>query len=175
MRIIHFLGFSDSGKTTTIERLCRMLVVKRCRVGILKHTHAPNFTIDTPRKDTWKFARAGAKIIVSLADSEIAIIRKEKISNNSLERILNVFRRDKVDYLFIEGFHQKLRKKSHVARILCANNEDEAMKLLKKHGNPMCITGNITNKQHKSQILGVPVIKDIRRIAKIITDDRLLR
>jgi len=174
LRIIHFLGFSDSGKTTTIDRLCRILVVKRYRVGILKHTHSPHFTIDTPGKDTWRFAQSGAKIIVSLADSEIAIIKKERLSNDSLETTLTIFRRDKVDYLFVEGFYQKFRRKLNVVRILCANNETEALKLLKKHSNPICITGNLTNKQHKNQILGVPVIKDIRRIATIITNDRVL-
>jgi molybdopterin-guanine dinucleotide biosynthesis adapter protein len=180
MKAILFLGFSDSGKTTCIEELCRLLIRKGFKIGVLKHAHSPKFTIDTPGKDTWKFAQSGASMIVSLADFEFAIIKKEKTSRILLKKIIDMFKGNRVDYLFIEGLHIKFQKWNARKRqveayhILCARTKREAIELLNRHPNsaPICITGKIVNERNENKIQGIPIIGDVRKIAKIITDTR---
>ncbi|MCJ7559854.1 molybdopterin-guanine dinucleotide biosynthesis protein B, partial [Candidatus Bathyarchaeota archaeon] len=67
MQAIAVVGSKKSGKTTTIENLVRELTKKGYKVAAIKHVSEPDFTIDTAGKDTWKFAKAGAKTIISVA------------------------------------------------------------------------------------------------------------
>jgi molybdopterin-guanine dinucleotide biosynthesis protein B len=170
VKIILVHGFSDSGKTTTIEELCRLLVARGSRIGVLKHTTAPEFTIDTPGKDTWRAAAAGARVIVSVADNELAIIRRGKTAQIPLDRIMKVFRTNRVDFLFVEGLYKRYED-TQVIRILCAKNRSDALALLKRHPNPICVTGSIAKGRHEPYIEGVPVIGDARDIAKRIIED----
>jgi len=61
MQVIAVVGTKKSGKTTTIENLVKELTKRGHKLAVIKHISKPDFTIDTAGKDTWKFARAGAK------------------------------------------------------------------------------------------------------------------
>lgn len=56
--IVSFVGKSNSGKTTLIERLIPQLIALGLRVGAIKHD-AHDFEIDYPGKDSWRHGRAG--------------------------------------------------------------------------------------------------------------------
>lgn len=171
MKIIVLAGFSNSGKTTMIEKLSKSLIEKGYNIGVLKHTHSAHFTIDEPGKDTWKFAQAGAKTIVSLSDSEMAIIKKGTMSRIPLEKIVDIFRRNGTSFLFVEGLHNRFRKQNakNVMRILCAKSQSEALELLNQNGRPICITGKLVKKLHENEINGVPLTNNVRKIVSIIT------
>ncbi len=62
-KMISFIGFSKSGKTTVISELVRYLVGKGYRVGVIKHTNK-NFEMDQEGKDSWRIYRAGADVVV---------------------------------------------------------------------------------------------------------------
>ena len=62
--IIAVVGSKKSGKTTTIEALTRELVKRGFKVAAVKHVSEPDFTMDTKGKDTWRFAQAGARIVI---------------------------------------------------------------------------------------------------------------
>jgi molybdopterin-guanine dinucleotide biosynthesis protein len=47
LKIVHFLGYSRSGKTYAISLLTRELAKADKRVGTLKHIHDERFSIDT--------------------------------------------------------------------------------------------------------------------------------
>ena len=59
--IISFVGHSNSGKTTLIEQIVRILSRKGYRVGVLKHTHGA-IKADKRETDTDRFRLAGAGI-----------------------------------------------------------------------------------------------------------------
>lgn len=178
MKVILLFGFSDAGKTTCIEQLCQLLVRKGYKIGVLKHIHHPKFTIDTPGKDTWRFAQSGASVIVSLAQSEIAIIKKEKTSRISLEKIIGVFKEEGIDYLFVEGLHSRFQKwnskqrRMETCHVFCARNKFEAQELLFRHPKSaaICITGKIARLKTEPAIRGIPIIRDVRTIARLITN-----
>lgn len=176
MKVVLFLGFSNSGKTTALTSLASEIVRRRLgKVGTLKHIHHdPDFTIDTKGKDTWLHAASGASVVISLAPSELAIIRKEPgVENLSLDEFLSIFRREKVDYVLVEGLYRKFSRKKGVAKIMCAVSEEQALDLLKEHGskNVVCITGKVALKNLHKEIQGIPVLnvsKDIRKILSLI-------
>ena len=55
-------GWSDSGKTTLIERLIPLLTVRGLRVGVVKHTHHA-LEMDKPGSDTDRYRSAGASAV----------------------------------------------------------------------------------------------------------------
>ena len=103
MPIIAVVGSKGSGKTSTVEVLVRELTKKGYKVATVKHIPEENFTIDTEGKDTWRHAKAGAKMIISVAPREIAVIHKVEIGKLSLENILQ-FCEGNIDIVVLEGF-----------------------------------------------------------------------
>ena len=102
MQVVAVVGSKKSGKTTTTENLIKELAERGYKVAAIKHISEPDFTIDNARKDTWKFAKAGARTIISVAANEIATIEKVTTESFSLEILLKKCRGN--DVVFIEGF-----------------------------------------------------------------------
>jgi len=73
---IAVVGRKNSGKTRVIEILTIELTKRGYKVAAVKHVPKKDFTIDTEGRDTWRFANAGAKIVVAVSPMEIATIEK---------------------------------------------------------------------------------------------------
>ena len=84
MVILAVVGSKNSGKTTTVELLVEGLTKNGHQVATVKRIHEPDFTIDTPGKDSWKHAKAGARTVVCVAPKEMTIIRKVDTTKISL-------------------------------------------------------------------------------------------
>ena len=56
--ILCFVGRSNSGKTTLIERLITMLVQDGYRIATIKHA-GHGFNLDTDGKDSWRHKKIG--------------------------------------------------------------------------------------------------------------------
>ncbi len=61
--IVGFYGYSNSGKTTLIERLIRELGSRGKRVAAVKQSAHP-VSMDSEGKDTQRFSAAGAELVV---------------------------------------------------------------------------------------------------------------
>ena len=134
-KVLNVVGFKDSGKTRLIESLTQELIRRGLSVGVIKHTASP-YPLDTPGKDTWRYAQAGAKSVSILTPTEASIFfyHPEKI-----DAIINIMK--PLDLILIEGFKELDR----VPRIIFARNEDE-FKLL-RNGLEIAIIGrNINSK-----------------------------
>jgi len=70
--VIGIIGRPDSGKTTLIERLIPELNGMGLRVAAVKSVHA--FDIDTPGKDSWRHANAGATAYAVASASRLAYV-----------------------------------------------------------------------------------------------------
>jgi molybdopterin-guanine dinucleotide biosynthesis protein B len=130
--IIAVLGSKESGKTTTIEALTRELTRRGYKVAAVKHIPEKDFTIDKKGKDTWRFAEAGAKTVISISPKEIAIIEKGDTSDLSLNSILEKCQNN--DVILIEGFRKLLGKNPNVLKIVAVKSQkevDEAIKIFK--------------------------------------------
>lgn len=172
MKVIIFLGYSNSGKTTALTRVASRLVKAGKRVGTLKHIHDEDFTIDREGKDTWRHASAGATTVMALAPKELAIIEKGDTSKLTIDGLFRVFSSRDVDYLLIEGLYRRLSRRRGVTRILCARTLKDTRELLRIHPRPLCILNR--GLAGDSSMEGIPVLalpKDMRRLMRLIGEE----
>ena len=107
--IICFVGASDSGKTTFLEKLIPELSRRGYRVGTVKHD-AHGFEMDREGKDTWRHREAGAQTIAISSPTHVATIRKVQSEMDLQELAARFFWQE--DILIAEGF-----KRSHFPKI----------------------------------------------------------
>jgi molybdopterin-guanine dinucleotide biosynthesis protein MobB len=65
--LISIIGKSNSGKTTLIEKLVRELRRRGYRLATIKHHFHMDQSLDTPGKDSYRHAQAGAERVVLIA------------------------------------------------------------------------------------------------------------
>jgi molybdopterin-guanine dinucleotide biosynthesis adapter protein len=121
--IVSFVGRSESGKTTLIEKLIPVLLRRGLRVGTIKHTHhSPE--LDRSGKDSARHLAAGASTVVLASAGQIQLIKTG--GNGSLDGLIRYF--DDVDLLITEGFKRERTPKIEVVRsalsdrLLCADD-----------------------------------------------------
>ena len=123
LRAVVVTGFKKSGKTAVVEELVRELIKRGYRVGTIKHIREKEFSMDSPGKDTWRHAQAGASVVVSLAPREVAIIKKRP---GKLDKIMSTLQG--LDFVILEGF----RESKGIVKIAVARTAGEAAKLVDK-------------------------------------------
>lgn len=101
MKIISFVAASsNSGKTTLIEKVVRILKKRGLRVAVVKH--APKgFDVDHRGKDSWRFREAGADAVLIVGPGEVALQKTTAapIDGEEMARLLG-----DVDIVLREGF-----------------------------------------------------------------------
>ena len=125
MVVLAVIGPKGSGKTATIEVLIKGLKKMGLKVATIKHIPEREFTIDTPKKDTWRHAKAGADIITAVSPNEIAIIRKGETTSMEIEQILALIE-DHADVILIEGFKGLVREKPQIPKIVMVREPKDA-------------------------------------------------
>ena len=116
----------ESGKTTTVEALLREFVARGYRTGTIKQIHEEAFSIDTPGKDTWRHAEAGAEVVVSAAPGEVALIKRLK-GEDRLQAALRLLEAEGLDIVLVEG-----NPSIDLPRVLAAREIREAERILQK-------------------------------------------
>ncbi len=111
--IVSFIGKSNSGKTTLLEKVIVELTSRKYKVATIKHT-AEEATLDTPGKDTWRHLRAGSKATAIGSDKRIVLIKpvKRKSTVEEMARLLG----EDYDIIITEGFKQGPYPKIEVHR-----------------------------------------------------------
>lgn len=103
---------SNSGKTTLLVKLIAEAKRRGWRVAAVKHD-VHGFEMDKPGKDTWKFAQAGADVVVISSQEKMAMIekvREERTLDEVIQRIKDV------DLIFTEGYKHANRPRIEVFR-----------------------------------------------------------
>ncbi|MEM2676898.1 MAG: molybdopterin-guanine dinucleotide biosynthesis protein B, partial [Candidatus Bathyarchaeia archaeon] len=121
--IISVIGSKNSGKTTVIELLIRELTKRGYRVAAVKHIPEKNFTVDTEGRDTWRFAKAGAKTVIAISPTEVATIEKADTSGLTLSDILEKIVGN--DVVLVEGFRKLLGENIEVPKIITVKKAEE--------------------------------------------------
>ena len=103
-RYSSFVGRSNTGKTTVIERLIPILVRKGLKVAVIKH-HPHDFEIDIPGKDTYRYKQAGATMSILASPGKVAVVEDTE-NELTLEEIITRYIHD-VDLLIVEGFKRE--------------------------------------------------------------------
>ncbi len=99
-----FVGRSNTGKTTVIERLIPILVGKGLKVAVIKH-HPHDFEIDIPGKDTYRYKQAGATMSILASPGKVAVVEDTE-AELTLEEIITRYIHD-VNLLIVEGFKRE--------------------------------------------------------------------
>jgi molybdopterin-guanine dinucleotide biosynthesis protein B len=113
MRVVSFVAASsNSGKTTLIEKVVKVLKSRGLRVAVIKHA-SQGFDLDRPGKDSWRFQEAGADAVILAGPDRIALMRKigHALSIEELEHLAG-----DVDIIITEGFKQNTKNKVEVFR-----------------------------------------------------------
>ena len=157
--IMAVVGTSKSGKTTLIEYLISHLSKENLKIGTIKHVHHSGFSIDVEGKDTWRHSQAGAKIVVSVAPREIAIIKKGETFYQELDEILDLVKDEKLDLLIIEGFHSLAAKRRDIFKVITAKNEEDLRRTLEGTVEPvLAITGPLSQQKLVLSEISAPII-----------------
>ena len=113
--IVSFIGKSNSGKTTLLEKVVIEIKLKGFRVAVIKHSHH-DFNIDQSGKDSWRFAQAGSDVVVISSSKKLAFI--EYLDKELTLAEIELLIRGKADVVMAEGY-----KNHNIAKILVQGAE----------------------------------------------------
>jgi molybdopterin-guanine dinucleotide biosynthesis protein B len=158
--VIAAVGVSGSGKTVTLEYLISHLSAESYKIGSIKHVHHKGFTMDKEGTNTWRYAKAGSKVIVAISPEEIDIIKKTEMALNDLDQIIALLEREQLDIVFIEGFHSLIAKRKDVPKIITAKDQQGLEQTLEGTVEPiLAIAGIFAKNTKESTYRDMPVIK----------------
>ena len=100
--IVCFVGRSNSGKTTFIERVIPELVRAGYKIATVKHA-GHGFDLDTEGKDSWRHKQAGASSVVILSKGSMAMFADVSDQMN-VEDVRSRFLDGSYDLIIAEGW-----------------------------------------------------------------------
>ena len=109
--VVRICGVKNSGKTTLIVSLIRILTGRGLRVAVLKHD-GHDFTCDVPGTDSYRFDQAGAFGTAVLSASQCFV--HKRTAGESMEKLLAQF--PDADVILIEGMKEEPGSKIEVIR-----------------------------------------------------------
>ena len=101
--IIGFYGESRSGKTTLVERITEQLTQEGHKIAVIKISNQ-KLSLDTKGKDTSRYGRAGAKLVVLSSEIETIYLVKNQLKSEQI--IANIQQLGDFDFIFIEGANE---------------------------------------------------------------------
>lgn len=110
MKPIGIIGYSNTGKTTLIEKLIPIFRARGLRVSAIKNAHH-GFDMDRPGKDSYRYRVAGAGQVLIATGERWALLTETPSRHASLEELLAQL--SACDLVIIEGF----KSEGHIPRI----------------------------------------------------------
>ena len=158
--VVAAVGVSGSGKTVTLEYLISKLSAEGLRIGTIKHVHHKGFTMDKEGTNTWRYAQAGSKVIVAISPEEVDIIRKTEMALKDLDQIIALLEQEKLDVVFIEGFHSLIANREDVPKIITAKDIDGLRQTLEGTVEPiLAVAGIVAKTLGTATYQNIPVVK----------------
>ena len=153
--IVCFVGRSNSGKTTLIERVIPQLVQAGYKVATVKHA-GHGFDLDTEGKDSWRHKRAGASSVMVLSKGSMAMFADVPDQLN-VEAVRDRFLDDTYDLIIAEGW-----KHEHYPKIVIVREQIGEI--------PVSTEGLLAVVSDKSVDLAVPLfgLDDVVGVAALI-------
>jgi molybdopterin-guanine dinucleotide biosynthesis protein B len=98
MKVFNVMGFTKTGKTTTIEKIIQELRRRGYSVGSIKDIHFEEFAIDTPGTNTDRHKKAGSQLVTARGLYETDILFPRQLDLYEIAKFYNH------DFLVIEGY-----------------------------------------------------------------------
>ncbi|MFD1737080.1 molybdopterin-guanine dinucleotide biosynthesis protein B [Bacillus salitolerans] len=131
-RIIQVVGYQNSGKTTLISQLTKMLTEEGKTVGVIKHHgHGGIPYLGDDDKDSEKHRSAGAKVVAVEGNGTIQLTATDTKWN--LSSIINIFESFELDSIIIEGY-----KSESYPKVVMINDAED-VELMKSLTNIICV------------------------------------
>jgi molybdopterin-guanine dinucleotide biosynthesis protein MobB len=156
--VIAAVGKSGSGKTTTLEYLVSKLAGEGYRIGAIKHIYHKGFKVDKEGTNTWRYAKAGAKVITAVSAEQIVVIKKAETELTSLEKVIGLLGNEQLDIIVVEGFRGLIEKRKDVLKIITAKDEDTLKKTLEVTVPPIIAVTGVIGKQKPKIKLEIPIL-----------------
>lgn len=155
--VVSIVGKSDSGKTTFLEQLIRVLTERGWGVATAKH-HVHEFDIDVPGKDSWRHAHAGAIATMVVSPAQFALMR-EVDREYTLEELAQQAADAGADILLTEGFKRVARVRIEVVR---AERSTELI------SSPDELVALVTDVEHDVGDVPVFALDDAKGVADLV-------
>ncbi len=176
-RAIAIVGRHNSGKTTVIESVIRLLVDQGYDVASVKHQHHKSFEIDYPGKDSYRLREAGASEVVITSEERLARIQK---LDHELECDEVVASMPGHDIIIVEGYRHsglptiEIMRQDNFADASIAEALLEGQPFddnLMSH-NAVAVITDMPTARHIAMLYQVPVfdLSDIKGVAAFIVD-----
>jgi molybdopterin-guanine dinucleotide biosynthesis protein MobB len=165
-KVIAVVGGKKVGKTTTTENLIKELTRRGLKVAAVKHISERDFTMDTPEKDTWRYAKAGAKTIIAVAPNEIAIIEKGATEKLTLETLLEKCEGN--DVILIEGMKKLAATNQNIPKIIVVKTQNEATKALETYKPILAFSGPYNTTALSPSTPYADALKNPQKLATLI-------
>ena len=168
--IVAVAGSSNSGKTTAIEVLIKGLTKRGYTIASAKHIpNHPEFTIDTEGKDTWRYAKAGATSVLSVAPKELTLIKKVDITEYSLEQIV-AETPNEADIIILEGFKGLVEQDTTIPKIVATKTDEEISEALEHYKNILAFIGHIPDGKVDTEVPFIDVLKEPQKLVDLVND-----
>jgi molybdopterin-guanine dinucleotide biosynthesis protein MobB len=128
------------------------------RIGAIKHIYHKGFKIDKEGTNTWRYAKAGSKVIAAVSSEEIVVIKKTDVTLNDLGQVIGLLEGEQLDIIFIEGFRSLVAKRKDVLKIITAKDADNLKRTLEGIAQPILAVTGLMGQQKPGSMLGIPVI-----------------
>jgi molybdopterin-guanine dinucleotide biosynthesis protein B len=103
MKTIGIIGYSNTGKTTLIEKLIPLFTAQGLSVSAIKHAHH-GFDMDRPGKDSYRYRQAGAhQVLIATAERWALLTETPKAA--TLAELLEQLA--PCDLVLVEGFRSE--------------------------------------------------------------------
>lgn len=169
--LVSLIGYSNSGKTTSIEKMIEFLKEKGYFLIVLKHTDKEDFSIDTKGKNTWRYTQAGANIVNIHSKLESTIIFNIDFTEFNIIDLITYLlswsqlkKKKKNVIVLCEGFREI--KENH---ILCVDKIEDIENQINEY--TIGIAGKICNKANLVKIIqekySLPIINILKFPEKV--------
>jgi molybdopterin-guanine dinucleotide biosynthesis protein B len=165
--IVAVVGSSNSGKTTAVEALIKGLSKRGYTVASAKHIPNPEFTIDTEGKDTWRYAKAGATSVLSVAPKELTAIKKVDTTKYSLEKLV-AETPDEADIVILEGFKGLVEQDATIPKIVATKTDEEISEALERYKNILAFIGHIPDGKVDTEVTFIDALKEPQKLVDLV-------
>jgi len=117
--LLAIVGYSNSGKTTLMERLIATLSGQGLRIASIKHSHHQP-EMDAPGKDSWRHKQAGASTSLLVGPERMLMVADIKAPMSPQELAASLL--PDVDLVLVEGYAAMPCPKIEVVRAAHSND-----------------------------------------------------
>ena len=111
-----FVGHSNSGKTTLVEKLLPELTRRGKRVATIKHAHH-KVELDNEGKDSWRYKQAGAVMSMLVTTTALQLVA-DAVERREPQQLAERFLGE-ADLVLAEGFSHAPGSKIEIMRRAC--------------------------------------------------------